>query len=75
MATKYLNPNAESVQSINALAINIAAAQGLLGVLKTNLGPKGTMKLLVSGGGDIKMTKDGNTLLHEMVYIYIYILY
>jgi len=30
------------------------------------LGPKGTMKMLVSGAGDIKITKDGNILLHEM---------
>ncbi|TKC36004.1 hypothetical protein EI555_011252 [Monodon monoceros] len=35
-------------------------------VLRTNLGPKGTMKMLVSGAGDIKLTKDGNVLLHEM---------
>jgi len=46
--------------------MNINAAKGLQDVLKTNLGPKGTMKMLVSGAGDIKMTKDGNTLLHEM---------
>merc|ERR1712055_339490 len=32
----------------------------------TNLGPKGTMKMLVGGAGDIKITKDGNVLLHEM---------
>ena len=40
---------------------------GLQEVLRTNLGPKGTMKMLVSGAGDIKLTKDGNVLLHEMV--------
>jgi len=34
--------------------------------MKTNLGPKGTTKMLVSGAGDIKITKDGNVLLHEM---------
>ncbi|XP_037821252.1 T-complex protein 1 subunit zeta [Lucilia sericata] len=34
--------------------------------MRTNLGPKGTMKMLVSGAGDIKITKDGNVLLHEM---------
>ena len=39
---------------------------GLQDVLRTNLGPKGTMKMLVSGAGDIKLTKDGNVLLHEM---------
>ena len=26
-------------------------------MLKTNLGPKGTLKMLVSGAGDIKITK------------------
>merc|ERR1712227_722331 len=39
---------------------------GIQDVLKTNLGPKGTMKMLVGGAGDIKITKDGNVLLHEM---------
>ena len=49
-----------------ALAVNISAARGLQDVLRTNSGPKGTMKMLVSGAGDIKLTKDGNVLLHEM---------
>ena len=44
----------------------VSAAKGIQDVLKTNLGPKGTMKMLVSGAGDIKITKDGNVLLHEM---------
>lgn len=48
------------------MAVNISAAKGLQDVLRTNLGPKGTMKMLVSGAGDIKLTKDGNVLLHEM---------
>lgn len=46
--------------------MNISAAKGIQEVLKTNLGPKGTMKMLVSGAGDVKITKDGNVLLHEM---------
>ena len=29
-------------------------------------GPKGTLKMLVGGAGQIKITKDGNVLLHEM---------
>uniref|UniRef100_A0A2K6SMF6 Chaperonin containing TCP1 subunit 6B n=1 Tax=Saimiri boliviensis boliviensis TaxID=39432 RepID=A0A2K6SMF6_SAIBB len=49
-----------------ALAVNISVAWGLQDVLRTNLGPKGTMKMLVSGAGDIKLTKDGKVLLHEM---------
>jgi T-complex protein 1 subunit zeta len=82
-AITTLNPKAESARQAQALAINITAARSLADMLKTNLGPKGTMKMyvtftlshillafyfrLVSGAGDIKITKDGNTLLHEMV--------
>ena len=44
----------------------MAAANGLQNVLKTNLGPRGTLKMLVGGAGQIKLTKDGNVLLHEM---------
>ncbi|CAK8686120.1 T-complex protein 1 subunit zeta-like [Clavelina lepadiformis] len=65
-AIKSLNPKAEVARSTQALAINISAARGLQDILRTNLGPKGTMKMLVSGAGDIKLTKDGNVLLHEM---------
>ncbi|XP_039267908.1 T-complex protein 1 subunit zeta-like [Styela clava] len=65
-AIKSLNPKAEVARSTQALAINISAAKGLQDVLRTNLGPKGTMKMLVSGSGDIKLTKDGNVLLNEM---------
>uniref|UniRef100_A0A672H1T6 Chaperonin containing TCP1, subunit 6A (zeta 1) n=1 Tax=Salarias fasciatus TaxID=181472 RepID=A0A672H1T6_SALFA len=65
-AVKALNPKAEVARAQAALAINISAARGLQDVLRSNLGPKGTMKMLVSGAGDIKLTKDGNVLLHEM---------
>uniref|UniRef100_A0A8C5C2D9 T-complex protein 1 subunit zeta n=1 Tax=Gadus morhua TaxID=8049 RepID=A0A8C5C2D9_GADMO len=65
-AIKSLNPKAEVARAHAALAVNISAARGLQDVLKSNLGPKGTMKMLVSGAGDIKLTKDGNVLLHEM---------
>lgn len=44
----------------------MAAAQGLKDVLASNLGPKGTLKMLVGGAGQIKTTKDGNVLLKEM---------
>ena len=30
------------------------------------VGPKGTLKMLVNSSGQIKLTKDGNVLLHEM---------
>eukprot|EP00057_Strongylocentrotus_purpuratus_P014494 XP_011668968.1 PREDICTED: T-complex protein 1 subunit zeta [Strongylocentrotus purpuratus] len=65
-AIKALNPKAEVARAAAALAVNTSAARGLQDVLRTNLGPKGTIKMLVSGSGDIKLTKDGNVLLHEM---------
>ena len=61
-----MNPDAEVVAKSQALLVNVGAAKGLQGVLKTNLGPRGTLKMLVGGAGQIKLTKDGNTLLHEM---------
>lgn len=66
MAIRLLNPNAETLNKVAALSMNINAAKGLQEVLKTNLGPKGTIKMLVGGSGDIRLTKDGNTLLKEM---------
>ncbi|XP_006832380.1 PREDICTED: T-complex protein 1 subunit zeta-2 isoform X2 [Chrysochloris asiatica] len=65
-AVKATNSKAEVARAQASLAVNISAARGLQDVLRTNLGPKGTMKMLVSGAGDIKITKDGNVLLHEM---------
>lgn len=63
---QLLNPKAESLRRSAALQVNIAAAQGLQQVLETNLGPKGTLKMLVDGAGNIKLTKDGKVLLSEM---------
>mmetsp|Transcript_10297 Transcript_10297/g.26373 ORF Transcript_10297/g.26373 Transcript_10297/m.26373 type:complete len:498 (-) Transcript_10297:208-1701(-) len=65
-AIKTLNPKAEVARAAQAIQLNISAAIGLQSVLSTNLGPKGTMKMLVSGSGDIKITKDGLVLLNEM---------
>lgn len=65
VCTDHLFPT-EIVASGQCLMVNVAAARGLQGVLKTNLGPRGTLKMLVGGAGQIKITKDGNVLLHEM---------
>ncbi|XP_075798415.1 T-complex protein 1 subunit zeta-2 isoform X4 [Microtus pennsylvanicus] len=65
-AIKLANPGAEVTRSRAALAVNVCAARGLQDVLRPTLGPKGALKMLVSGAGDIKLTKDGNVLLHEM---------
>merc|ERR1719487_381346 len=65
-STKLVNPNAEVISKSSALMVNISAARGLQQVLRSNLGPKGTLKMLVGGAGQIKITKDGNALLSEM---------
>ena len=44
-AIKSLNPKAEVARAAQALSVNINAAKGLQDVLKSNLGPKGTMKM------------------------------
>lgn len=82
---KMINPQSDVTRKNQALSVNISAGKGLQEVLKSNLGPRGTLKMyvhpinsldprvlicyprLVSGAGDIKLTKDGNVLLHEMV--------
>uniref|UniRef100_A0A2K5XSU4 Uncharacterized protein n=1 Tax=Mandrillus leucophaeus TaxID=9568 RepID=A0A2K5XSU4_MANLE len=66
VAVKTLNAKTKVARAQAALVVNISAARGLQDVLRTNLAPKGTVKMLVSGAGDIELTKDGNVLLHEM---------
>ncbi|EAU91603.1 chaperonin-containing T-complex zeta subunit Cct6 [Coprinopsis cinerea okayama7 len=63
---ELINPKAESVRRAAALQVNTNGAMGLAAVVKGNLGPRGTLKMLVDGAGQIKMTKDGKVLLTEM---------
>jgi len=63
---ELINPKAESVRRAAALQVNTNGAMGLAQVVKGNLGPRGTLKMLVDGAGAIKMTKDGKVLLTEM---------
>ncbi len=44
-AVKSLNPKAEVARAAQALLVNTSAARGLQDVLRTNLGPRGTMKM------------------------------
>ena len=50
-SVNFLNPNSEILKKFQALAMNINAAVGLQEVMKSNLGPKGTIKMLVGGAG------------------------
>ncbi|KIM92089.1 hypothetical protein PILCRDRAFT_810110 [Piloderma croceum F 1598] len=63
---ELINPKAESIRRAQALQVNTNGAMGLASVVKGNLGPRGTLKMLVDGSGQIKMTKDGKVLLSEM---------
>ncbi|KAJ7497407.1 chaperonin Cpn60/TCP-1 family [Mycena latifolia] len=63
---ELINPKAESIRRAAALQVNTNGAMGLANVVKGNLGPKGTLKMLVDGSGQLKMTKDGKVLLSEM---------
>lgn len=65
-AIELINPRAESVRRAQALGVNCAGAMGLANVVKSNLGPRGTIKMLVDGSGQLTMTKDGCRLLKEM---------
>ena len=44
-AVQLINPNSEVARRGQALQLNITAAIGLKDVLKSNLGPKGTIKM------------------------------
>lgn len=61
-----VNSKADVLKAGQALAVNLNAARGLQEVMKSNLGPRGTLKMLVGGAGQIKITKDGYVLLGEM---------
>jgi len=65
-AIHRINENADVISSRYALNVNITAARSLQQILKTNLGPKGTLKMLVGGAGQLKITKDGCVLLNQM---------
>jgi len=42
---QFVNSKAEILRKSQALSMNINAGKGLLEVMKTNLGPKGTLKM------------------------------
>ncbi|KAJ1990854.1 T-complex protein 1 subunit zeta [Coemansia spiralis] len=65
-AVKLANPNAEVLRRGDALAMNIQSARGLQNVLRSNLSPRGTLKLLVDGANQLTLTKDGKVLLSQM---------
>lgn len=47
-----------------------SASKSLADIFASSFGPKGTFKMLVSGAGDIRLTKDGNVLIKDMSIIH-----
>lgn len=69
-AVSQLNQNAEVFRRDQAMVMNFGAAHSLSDILKSNLGPAGTLKMLVGGAGDVQLTKDGNVLLRNLQIIH-----
>ena len=69
-SVNFINEKGEDLDREGALRMNLTAATSLSSVIRSNVGPKGTEKMLVGGAGQVKITKDGNVLLHEMSIIH-----
>ena len=61
-----LRENVERTRGFEAQRSNIMAAKAIAAAVRTTLGPRGMDKMLVSSSGDVVITNDGATILHEM---------
>jgi len=61
-----LNTNTKRETGRTAQLSNIAAARAISNIIKTTLGPKSMLKMLLDPMGGIVMTNDGNCILREI---------
>lgn len=61
-----IDPRKEQTKGRDTLSMNIAAAKAVANIVKSTLGPRGMDKMLVNPLGDITITNDGATILHDM---------
>ena len=61
-----LNKNAQREQGKNAQVANIQAAKAVSDIVRTTLGPKSMLKMLLDPMGGIVLTNDGNAILREV---------
>ena len=61
-----LNNNAKREQGKKAQAANIKAAKAVADIVRTTLGPKSMLKMLMDPMGGIVLTNDGNAILREI---------
>jgi len=63
-----LNRNTQREQGKNAQAANIKAAKAVSDIVRTTLGPKSMLKMLLDPMGGIVLTNDGNAILREVSF-------
>lgn len=61
-----LRDNVEVTSGMEAQHSNIMACKAIAEAVRTTLGPRGMDKMLVSPTGDVVITNDGATILHEL---------
>jgi thermosome len=61
-----LKDNVERNRGQEAQRSNIMAAKAIAAAVRTTLGPRGMDKMLLSSTGDVVITNDGATILHEI---------
>ena len=61
-----LNQNAKREQGKTAQRANIQAAKAVSDIVRTTLGPKSMLKMLLDPMGGIVLTNDGNAILREV---------
>ena len=61
-----LNENTERETGRQAQKGNIAAAKAVSDIIRTTLGPRSMLKMLLDPMGGIVMTNDGNCILREV---------
>ena len=61
-----LNKDAKREQGKQAQKANITAAKAVSDIVRTTLGPKSMLKMLLDPMGGIVLTNDGNAILREV---------
>lgn len=64
----YLSAETQITQAGQAIKLNAMAMTSLSQVYETNIGPFGTLKMLITPSGTIKTTKDGSVLSREIQF-------
>lgn len=61
-----MNKKTKREQGKEAQAANIKAAKAVSDIVRTTLGPKSMLKMLLDPMGGIVLTNDGNAILREV---------